>query len=185
MSAKLPITIEDLQARFSAGEQFRFLYFWGHRSKTDGSVGKACLSQWRPAVFKIDGVSYATAEHYMMAEKARLFGDQEMLAKILDSPEPKSAKALGRKVRGFDPAVWEQHRFSIVARGSRAKFEQNPRLKEFLDGTKGQILVEASPYDKIWGIGLKEQQVECQDPSQWKGLNLLGFALTAVRDGQD
>lgn len=118
----------------------------------------------------------------MMAGKARLFGDQDMLAKIMASDNPQTIKKLGRQVKGFDETAWEQHRFALVLQGNVCKFSQNPALKQFLLSTGNRILVEASPYDCIWGVGLSAEDPRIQDPRQWRGQNLLGFALTEVRD---
>lgn len=118
----------------------------------------------------------------MMAEKARLFGDQQTEAQILKSSNPGAAKALGRSIQGFDETRWVEHRFSIVVRGNLAKFSQSERLRNLLLQTGDQVLVEASPVDSIWGIGLAESDSAATKPEQWKGLNLLGFALMEVRD---
>ena len=118
----------------------------------------------------------------MMAEKAKLFGDSEARDKILQSKHPKQAKELGRMVLGFQDDVWTEKRSEIVVDGNRAKFLQNEDLKEFLIQTRNRILVEASPVDKIWGIGLAEDDLNIENPLKWKGLNLLGFALMEVRD---
>ncbi|MFG1623803.1 NADAR family protein [Kribbella sp. NPDC049227] len=163
------------------GERVKFLFFWGHRGQRDGSVGAGCLSQWRPARFSVDGVDYASAEHYMMAGKARLFGDDETLAKILAAPSPGAAKALGREIRGFDENVWTAQRFGIVVAGSVAKFGQDPELRTYLVNTKDRVLVEASPLDRIWGIGLAADDPRAGEPASWRGLNLLGFALMQAR----
>lgn len=159
----------------------KFLFFWGHRPQADGSIGAGCLSQWWPAAFTIDGREYATAEHWMMWSKAMLFGDAEVAAQVLAAGDPKAAKALGRRVRGFDDAVWEDRRYAIVVAGSVAKFGQNPDLKRFLLGTGDRVLVEASPLDRIWGIGLAASDPRAADPEQWQGLNLLGQALMDAR----
>ena len=172
--------IEDL---LQAGARPKFIFFWGHRPQKDGSVGKGCFSQWWPSPFTLDEVEYATAEHYMMSEKARLFGDDEAFQRILAAPNPGAAKRLGAEVRGFQEAVWLEHRFDIVVRGNRARFEQNAEIRDFLGNTGERVLVEASPVDRIWGIGLAEDDPRCSDPSQWQGLNLLGFALMEVRAG--
>ena len=179
--------VEALRGRIAAGERFRYLCFWGHRPRADGEPSAACFSQWFPSVFSIDGIRYATAEHWMMAEKARLFGDDAALARVLAKNEPGAAKAAGRAVRGFDEATWFRHRLDIVVRGNRAKFEQHLPLRDFLLGTGDLVLgdlvlVEASPVDPVWGIGLAAGDPRAQDPMQWQGLNLLGFALMAVRD---
>lgn len=160
----------------------KYLFFWGHRKSRDGYITKACFSQWFEAPFEVDGSYYFTAEHYMMAEKARLFGDSAAAAKIVQVEHPGAVKKIGREIQGFDEQVWIQHRFDIVVKGNRAKFSQNPELGNFLLSTENRVLVEASPKDKIWGIGLAEDHPEAEDPYQWQGLNLLGFALMEVRD---
>ncbi len=180
-SVASPLSLDALHARVVAGERFRYLLFWGHRPRADGTLSAACFSQWYAAPFEVDTVRYATAEHWMMAEKARLFGDEEALARVLAKDDPSAAKAAGRTVRGFDDALWRQRRFEIVVRGNLAKFGQHLALHDFLIGTGSQILVEASPVDAIWGIGLAATDPQAQDPLQWRGPNLLGFALMAVR----
>lgn len=181
MSVQLPMNLKDLRQRHQAGEAFTFLHFWGHRPRPDGQASSSCFSQWFEAPFSIDRERYATAEHFMMAEKARLFGDEASRTQILAAASPGAAKALGRKVKGFDEPVWLEHRFDIVVRASRAKFEQNAAIRKFLMGTGDQVVVEASPVDAIWGIGLAAADDRANDPLQWQGLNLLGFALMQVR----
>lgn len=119
----------------------------------------------------------------MMAEKAALFGDQATRALVLKAPNPGAAKELGRQVRGFGEATWVQNRFSIVTRANEAKFSQNEELGLYLKQTGSRVLVEASPVDKIWGIGLAQDDEKVNNPNLWRGLNLLGFALMRVRDG--
>lgn len=172
--------IASLLERIGAGERIKWLFFWGHTASS-GAVGKECLSQWYPSDFEIGGIRYATAEHWMMAEKARLFGDEDALAKILEVEHPGEAKALGRQVQGFDEAIWVRERYEIVVRGSIAKFSAREDLRDFLLGTKSRVLVEASPRDRIWGIGLGARNPRAEDPSAWRGLNLLGFALMDAR----
>lgn len=118
----------------------------------------------------------------MMARKAELFGDLSARQRILAARTPAEAKKLGRDVAGFSEEVWLQHRFDIVVSASVGKFSQNSDLKKFLLDTGGRVLVEASPVDRIWGIGLAENDPAAQDPGQWQGLNLLGFALMSARD---
>ena len=101
--------------------------------------------------------------------------------RIIAAAHPSQAKNLGREVQGFTQSTWEQHRFDIVVRGNIAKFGQNPALKTFLLNTGHRILVEASPTDRIWGIGWSENDPQTQNPEQWRGLNLLGFALMVAR----
>ncbi len=113
----------------------------------------------------------------MMVEKAALFDDQATRAQVLQAPNPGAAKALGRQVRGFDEAIWLENRFTIVTKANKAKFAQNPELGRFLKQTGSRVLVEASPVDRIWSIGLAQDDDQVTNPTLWRGLNLLGFAL--------
>ncbi|HEU0030753.1 MAG TPA: NADAR family protein [Kofleriaceae bacterium] len=140
------------------------------------------FSQWYRCAFTADGHAFGCAEQYMMHGKALLFGDPEVAAKILAADHPRQHKALGRKVKNFDDAVWKREREAIVRAGNRAKFTQNAELRALLLATAGTTLVEASPYDRIWGIGLAASDPRAQDPAQWRGQNLLGKILTALRD---
>ncbi|MEU5741054.1 NADAR family protein [Streptomyces tendae] len=173
---------EALLARVRAGARIKYLCYWGHRPLPDGSIGPSCLSQWWPSPFTVDGVEYATAEHWMMAGKAQLFADAEAERRVLAAAHPAGAKKAGRLVRGFDEAVWERERFRIVVEGSVHKFASDPALRAFLLGTGGRVLVEASPVDRVWGIGLAADDEAAQDPERWRGPNLLGFALMAARE---
>jgi len=172
---------ETLISLAEKGETFDFLFFWGHTPSADGTIGPFCLSQWYPATFEVRGHRYPAAEHFMMAEKARLFGDEATRGKILATNDPGKAKALGREVKHFDEAKWSAHRFEIVVEASVAKFGQNQELGAYLRSTKDKILVEASPKDAIWGIGLGASNPKASDPRAWRGLNLLGFALMEAR----
>lgn len=157
-----------------------YLFFW--RNKPTGpEVGPECLSQWYPSPFTVNGVRYPTAEHYMMAEKARLFGDESACDRILAATTPTEVKRLGREVQRFDEHAWSRSRFDIVVRASVAKFSQNAALARFLSSTGSRILVEASPHDAVWGIGLAEHHPDASNPLAWPGLNLLGFALMVAR----
>lgn len=140
------------------------------------------FSQWSPSPFQIDGVWYNCAEQYMMAEKARLFGDAEREAMIMSATDPADQKRYGRQVQGFDKAVWEAHAKNIVRRATRAKYAQNERHRKALLATAGTTLVEASPSDKIWGVGLHPKDGRVHDRANWQGLNWLGEVLTEVRD---
>jgi len=160
----------------------KFLFFWGHTPPDDGSIGKFCFSQWWPSPFEVDGIRYATTEHWMMAQKAELFHDLDIKAQILAHESPGRAKELGRRIISFDQAIWEARRFDIVCQGNFHKFSQSQALQDFLLQTGERVLVEASPVDSIWGIGLAESDPKAQNPLLWPGQNLLGFALMEVRD---
>ncbi|MEU5694091.1 NADAR family protein [Actinosynnema sp. NPDC020468] len=175
-------SVAELRRAVAAGAKVRYLHFWGHRPERDGAVGRGCLSQWWPSPFTVDGVEFATAEHYMMWRKALLFEDRATADAVLAAPHPHAAKEWGRSVRGFEEPAWVAARFDVVVAGNRAKFAAHPDLREFLLGTGSRVLVEASPLDRVWGIGLAADDPRADDPAQWAGLNLLGFALAAVRD---
>ena len=174
-------SVEELVAVCGAGGRPRYVNFWGHQPEPDGDLGPSCLSQWWPARFETDGEAFASAEHYMMWRKARLFGDESVAAEVLAATSPARAKELGRQVSGFDGAIWHEHRWEIVVSGSLAKFTSDPALTAYLAGTRDHVLVETSPLDRIWGIGLTADDERAADPSRWKGLNLLGFALMEAR----
>eukprot|EP00461_Guttulinopsis_vulgaris_P000715 UN00715 len=175
--------------------------FWGHTSNSD-NITAACLSQWYPAQMVVDGKVYHTAEHWMMAQKALLFAmgenkqhNEDIAEQILQTKDPGRVKKLGRAVKGFDETIWHANRFEIVKKGNIHKFTQHLQLRNYLlELNNGQIgynsndkddigfiLVEASPFDNIWGIGLKAEEPAAANPATWRGPNLLGFALTAVR----
>lgn len=171
----------ELVRRMAAGESFEWLFFWGHTPKPTGRVDASCLSQWYVAPFELEGVRYPTAEHFMMAEKARLFGDVEALARVLVAVSPADAKKIGRSVRGYVDTTWAAHRFEAVVRGNVAKFDANAPLRDFLLATGDRVLVEAAPRDVVWGIGLGRDNPLAREPSRWRGQNLLGFALIEAR----
>lgn len=158
-----------------------FVFFWGHHKGKNG-VSKSCFSQWYPCLFSIDGQQYNCAEQYMMAQKANVFGDEEVMNQILAETDQMTIKRLGRLVKNYDDSVWTERRFQIVVEGNLAKFSQNEDLRHFLLSTGDKILVEASPKDTIWGIGFDEFAPEATNPALWNGENLLGFALMEVRD---
>ncbi|ANP49800.1 ribA/ribD-fused uncharacterized protein [Streptomyces griseochromogenes] len=173
---------EALIREVRAGARIRYLHFWGHRPRPDGRIGASCLSQWWPSPFVVDGVRYATAEHWMMAGKARLFGDAEAERRVLAAEHPAAAKKAGRLVRDFDEEIWERERFGIVVEGSVHKFASDDGLRGFLLDTGDRVLVEASPLDRVWGIGLAADDEASADPERWRGPNLLGFALMEARE---
>lgn len=172
-------TVEKL---VSKQKKLEYFFFWEHQVPEDGILTKSCLTQWWDAPFIVDQVKYRTAEHWMMSKKAELFYDQETLEKILVSKSPEEVKNLGRQVKNYNEAVWLEHRYQIVKEGNSHKFSQNQKLREFLIRTGEKVLVEASPVDGIWGIGLAEDHEDATIPEKWRGLNLLGFALMEVRD---
>ena len=175
------MTRDELIAHLARGHDVELLFFWGHTPKREGVVDASCLSQWFPRAFEIDGVRYATAEHFMMASKAKLFADEAALAEVLRAKSPAEAKAAGRAVKSYDDAKWERARFDAVVRGNVAKFGQHDDLRKFLLSTGERVLVEASPRDTIWGIGMGASNPDAKDPKKWRGRNLLGFALMVAR----
>jgi ribA/ribD-fused uncharacterized protein len=173
--ANIPKTFRGYRGKYE-----KFTYFWK----------RSAFSQWyRKAPFfasetvdgKMQKVFYSCAEQYMMAHKARFFNDEETLAKIMATEDPEVQKALGREVKNFDKAAWDEIALSIVQQANRYKFYQNPDILAELMATKGTLLVEASPHDRIWGIGIDEQNAAAGQP--WDGENKLGTALTWVREG--
>lgn len=175
-------TKQQIIERYQQGEQIKYLFFWGHQPAKNGQVSKSCFSQWWEQSFTIDKIEYKSAEHWMMAEKARLFNDEEMWASIINAATAGAAKKLGRQVSNFDPAIWDKHKFQIVVEGNKHKFEQAEDQATFLLNTKERVLVEASPKDQIWGIGMAQNSKDAERPDHWRGQNLLGFALMEVRD---
>jgi ribA/ribD-fused uncharacterized protein len=176
-----PRTAADVIQLIEAGDPVTYIFFWGHQPQRDGSIGAGCLSQWWPVAFVADNVVFRSAEHYMMYRKAVLFGDDESAGRIVAASHPRQAKMLGRRVRNFDEAIWKKQRFDIVVDACLVKFGQNEDLRQFLVGTGQRVLVEASPTDRIWGIGLNARDERVADPALWQGLNLLGFALMQAR----
>lgn len=171
-----------LKEKIERGETMKFLYFWGHTNKYNEKVGKFCFSQWFYCPFTVDGITYPTAEHWMMAQKAVLFGDRINFEKIVSCEKPGEAKELGRQVLGYDDAIWNEKKFEIVKQGNIYKFSQYPELTDYLLRTENRVLVEASPVDTIWGIGLAQDSQDITNIDAWPGLNLLGFVLMEVRD---
>lgn len=174
-------TRELLVSHVAAGKPVDFLFFWGHTPKAQDAVDASCLSQWFPRPFEHEGTHYATAEHWMMASKARLFGDGDALAQVLGPTTPAEAKAIGRTVKDYDDDAWSRARFSAVLQGNVAKFGAHADLRAFLVGTGTKVLVEASPRDCIWGIGMGASNDSASIPAKWRGQNLLGFALMEAR----
>ena len=181
-TSMLSMTRESLIAAIQEGYRADYLFFWGHTRKDTSRVNKTCFSQWYESPFEDNSVLYPTAEHYMMARKALLFNDEEAHQRILHATDPKTAKKIGREIRSFDPSTWDEHKIDIVVTGNTLKFQQHEELQRFLLSTGQQIIVEASPFDQIWGVGLREQEADVWNPTRWNGENLLGFALMTVRE---
>lgn len=151
------------------------IYFW----KPSDRYG--IFSQWYKSDFKdINDIKYNCAEQFMMYQKAILFGDNGVANEILNETDPKNIKALGRKIKNFNQQEWDENKFEIVIAGNLYKFTQNNTLRDILLNTKDEIIAEASPFDKIWGIGIDEKAAE--SGAEWQGENLLGKALMVVRD---
>ncbi|WP_339312431.1 NADAR family protein [Paenibacillus sp. FSL k6-2145] len=151
----------------------KFTFFWRTESP---------FSQWHPADFTVNGVHYTSAEQYMMHQKALLFGDQTIADKILKASSASVQKKLGRQVAGFDRTLWEAECQRIVCEGNWAKFTQNEELLTALRATRGTTLVEASPDDRIWGVGLAEEDRRIRNRRTWRGTNWLGEILTRLRE---
>lgn len=154
-------------------ENKNYTFFWEDVSP---------FSQWHRAGFTIDGVYYKTAEHWMMWKKAMLFGDTDSAEKAIKANHPRDAKAVGRAVKGFVKKDWEENCKQFVYDGNYAKFTQNKACMDALMATGDTLLVEASPYDYIWGIGLDEEQAKKIPQKDWPGTNWLGEILTRLRD---
>jgi ribA/ribD-fused uncharacterized protein len=126
-------------------------------------------------------IEFISAEQYMMYCKAMLFTDFDIAKEILIHNQPRKIKEFGRQVSRFNDDTWYVFRWRFVYAGNKYKFTQNESLKEALFATQGTTLVEASPYDKIWGIGLTKDDPKAQQRSTWEGKNLLGEILTELR----
>lgn len=151
------------------GWEPEFVFFWSGKQTNEGDIGPECLSQWYPISFSVGDTSYSTAKHFMMAEKARVFGDRVVLQRILNASSPKRTKQLDRQVRGFDEQTWLQERFGLAVRGSRAKFQQSERLRRYLIDTHKRVLAEASPHDSVWGSDCPPPTFERRIPSSGTG----------------
>ena len=164
--------LEELLAMESSEINKNFTFFW-----------KGPLSQWSYSPFRDNtGKIFSCAEQYMMYCKALLFGDTETAEHIMRTPTPREMQALGRRVFGFAQKIWDEKCEKFVYEGNCLKFRQNPKHREELFKTAGTTLVEASPIDRIWGIGLNEEIAKVTSPEKWQGKNLLGKILTRVRD---
>lgn len=179
---EMSYNIKWLTDKFDSGETIKFIFFWGHTNKHNEDVGKFVFSQWFYSPFVVDGIEYKTTEHWMMAHKAKLFGDNKAFEELIKADKPGEVKDIGRQIMGFDEIKWNDKKFEIVKAGNIHKFHQNKKLKDFLLGTADKVIVEASPTDTIWGIGLTKDSSMVDNPYSWRGSNLLGFALMETRD---
>ncbi len=153
-----------------------YIFFWKPKDKY------GYMSQWYPAEMYVGGIKYANCEQYMMSQKALLFNDNsKVYAKIMKEMNPHNIKDLGREVKNFDERIWNLHKYRIILEGNFAKFSQNEDLLEMLFDTEDAILAEASPYDRIYGIGMSADNPNVEDTTKW-GENLLGNAIMAVRN---
>ena len=140
------------------------------------------FSQWYPSLFEVEGIKYNCTEQYMMAKKAGLFGDEQAHLKIMASNDPREQKRIGKTVENFVTDRWNAVARDIVFRGNMAKFTQIPELFAYMINTGDEEIVEASPEDTIWGIGLSANDPDAYDKTKWKGTNWLGEVLMSVRD---
>ncbi len=154
-------------------EKEDFIYFWGNQSP---------FSNWYKIDFEVDNITFNCSEQYMMYHKALLFKDHTIAEQILNTKNQKKKKALGRKVSNFNAIIWEEKCREIVYEGNKQKFSQNEDILNDLFETKGKTLVEASPVDAIWGIGLAENDPRAKTRHTWRGKNWLGEVLTQLRD---
>ncbi|MDR1986223.1 MAG: NADAR family protein [Treponema sp.] len=172
-------TVNTLIEEIALGKRFDYVFFW----RTDkNTVSTGCFSQWQESKFIADAYQYSCAEQYMMGQKALLFNDKEIFDEILSAVHPREIKSLGRKVKNFDAKIWDKAKYAIVLNGNFYKFTQNKEMMRLLVSTEHKVLVEASPVDTIWGVGLAKDDKKINDPNHWKGENLLGFALMEVRE---
>ena len=163
----------DPEKRFDQGN---FVFFWklGQRNEE--------FSNFYPCKFKIEGIDYNCVEQYMMAKKALLFSDTDIYKKVMAESDPETIKSYGRLVKNFDATAWDECKREVVYNGNRAKYEQNAKLLNMLLNTGNAMMAEASPYDKIWGIGMDRDDPLARSPEHWKGENLLGGILEEIRE---
>lgn len=151
----------------------KYIFFWS-----------GIYSQWHLQSMTdiVSGIKFNCSEQYMMWSKAMLFNDSETADKILNTLIPKEQKDLGKLVKGFEQTIWDNNKYQIVSNACMLKFTQNPKLLSELLNSDNKIFVEASPFDRIWGIGMREDERGVEDENNWKGENLLGYALVDTRN---
>ena len=147
------------------------IFFWGSE-----------LSNWYVCVFKYKGHEFRNSEQAFMWEKAMHFNDITIANEILKEPNPRRNKELGRKVRNFNGEEWAKVSLKYMIDINYVKWSSNDKLKKLLLSTDNKILVEASPYDTIWGIGIHWDDDDVLDEKKWKGTNWLGKSLMEVRN---
>ncbi len=174
--------IDWIKEKFDKEDIIKYIFFWGHEGNPSEQIGKFVFSQWFYSPITVDNIVFKTAEHWMMAQKAKLFGDLLAFDRIVKAEKPGEVKEIGRQIMGFDEKVWNAHKYEIVTQGNIHKFDQHKQLCDYLLHTNDRILVEVSPVDTIWGIGMAEDSNLINNPYNWRGLNLLGFALMDARD---
>jgi len=170
--SRSPPLLDPPPARIRSLTSAELYLFWQRES---------FCSQWYMSDFIHEGINYNCAEQFIMAHKACLFNDTTRQQQIMTSSDPAEQKALGRAVSGFNEQLWIHERVSIAHEANLCKFGQNPNLRRALLETGNKILAEASPYDKVWGIGLPAEDPRARQPSLWKGHNILGRVLMSVR----
>ncbi|CAF4045685.1 unnamed protein product, partial [Rotaria magnacalcarata] len=163
--------INRVNSYFPKNNPTKFIYFYRNTSP---------FSNFYPSQVNDNGIAFHCIEQYMMYHKAKLFNDDETAERILDAKKPAQCKALGREVEPFNEETWMENRTKIVSNGNYLKFTTNQDLKAILLQHKDALLVEAAPNDRIWGVGLAENNPLIQRRSSWKGLNLLGYILTDI-----
>lgn len=178
---KTNYSLEWLINEYENGISLKYIYFWGNTIKGI-EISKTCFSQWYDSPFIVKDINYKTSEHWMMSQKALLFNDFTTFEKIVNCIKPGEAKDLGRTIKNFNEELWQANRYAIVVSGNIHKFNQNKEIGRFLLETKTRILVEASPVDTVWGVGLTHDSNDIKDIYVWRGKNLLGFALMEARD---
>lgn len=149
----------------------KYFFFWKHR-----------LSQWHIVDFTVDSYTYNCCEQYMMHRKALLMNDFETAEVIMQEKNPANHQKLGRQIKNFNQEAWDRFKYNIVLDGNRARFSQSQKCRELLLATGDKLLVEASPYDKVWGIAMSVDDPDILDEAKWRGENLLGKVLTQVRE---
>ncbi|WP_093024289.1 NADAR family protein [Pustulibacterium marinum] len=179
---KTNYSVEWLKEQLVNDEVKDFLLFEGKTTTHPTEVDERCLSRKYESSFKVNGIVYKTAEHWMMAQRARLFHEDKLAEAIIAADSIQKVQQLSREVNDKNEVIWKERRFDLAVEGNIHKFSQNPELKRFLLNTDEDVLVEANKNESVWGIGMGVENPKATEVFQWKGRNLLGFALMEVRD---